>query len=117
MRFVWAGLGTLCVGLALIGVFLPLLPTVPFLLLASFLFARSSPRLHNWILSHPRFGPMIEDWMRSGAIHPRAKQLATLSIAAVFMLSLLLGLTLTLLAVQAVVLSGVLIFIWTRPNG
>jgi len=116
MRFVWAGLGTLCVALGMIGVFLPLLPTVPFLLLAAFLFANSSPRLHTWIVTHRRFGPMIEDWTRSGAIGPRAKRLATLSIAAVFGLSLLLGVGLTVLAIQAAALGCVLIFIWTRPN-
>lgn len=116
MRFVWAGLGTLCVALGVIGAFLPLLPTVPFLLLATFLFANSSPRLHTWIVSHPRFGPVIEDWSRSGAIRPRAKRLATLSIAAVFTLSLVLGVGTTILAIQAVVLAGVLTFIWTRPS-
>ncbi|TDK44438.1 YbaN family protein [Antarcticimicrobium luteum] len=117
MRFLWAGLGLVCVGLAVIGAFLPLLPTVPFLLLATVLFARSSPRLHNWIVSHPQFGPVVEDWARSGAIRPRAKRLATLSIAAVFCLSLLLGVGGTVLAIQAIVLSAVLTFIWTRPNG
>lgn len=116
MRFLWAGLGTLCVGLGVIGAFLPLLPTVPFMLLAAFLFSRSSPRLHNWILSHPQFGPLIEDWNRSGVIRPRAKRLATLSIAAVFGLSLALDVKTTVLIIQAVVLSCVLLFLWTRPS-
>lgn len=117
MRFLWAGLGILCVGLGVVGAFLPLVPTVPFLLLATFLFAHSSPRLHSWIVSHPRFGPVIEDWTRYGAIRPRAKRLATLSIAAVFGLSLLLGAEFKVLAIQAIVLGCVLWFIWTRPSG
>lgn len=116
MRFLWAGLGTLCVGLGVIGAFLPLLPTVPFLLLAAFLFSRSSPRLHSWILSHPQFGPVIEDWNRSGAIRPRAKRLATLSIVAVFGLSIALDVKTAVLIIQAVVLSCVLVFLWTRPS-
>lgn len=116
MAYVYAGLGLLCVGLALVGVVLPLLPTVPFLLLAAFFFARSSPRLHNWLLSHPQFGPMIEDWMRSGAISPRGKRWATLSVAAVFGLSLILGAPGFVLIIQALVLGAVLIFLWTRPN-
>ena len=62
MRFIYAGLGFICVALALVGVVLPLLPTVPFLLLATFFFANSSERLHGWIIGHPRFGPMIVDW-------------------------------------------------------
>ncbi len=72
MRFLWAFLGLACVGLALVGVVLPLLPTVPFLLLAAFFFARSSERLHYWLLSHSTFGPLIDDWHSRGAIRPRA---------------------------------------------
>ncbi|MCE8522232.1 YbaN family protein [Ruegeria pomeroyi] len=117
MQFIWAALGLICVALALIGVVLPLLPTVPFLLLAAFFFARSSERLHTWLLTHRLFGPMIVDWQQSGAIRPGAKKAATLSIAAVFGLSLLLSAPSHVLAIQAVVLGGVLIFIWTRPNG
>ncbi|SFL78352.1 YbaN family protein [Shimia aestuarii] len=117
MRVVWLLLGLICVALAIVGVVLPLLPTVPFLLLAAFCFARSSERLHYWLLSHPRLGPPIEDWQSRGAINPAAKRLATISIAIVFGISFALGLKTTVLLIQAVVLSAVLIFIWTRPSG
>ncbi|TMV07193.1 DUF454 domain-containing protein [Ruegeria sediminis] len=117
MHYLWAGLGLVCVALAVVGIVLPLLPTVPFLLLAAFFFARSSSRLHNWLLTHPTFGTLIMDWQSSGAINPRAKRAATLSIAAVFILSLVLGAPPLVLVIQAVVLAGVLIFVWTRPNG
>ncbi len=117
MQYLWAGLGLLCVALAMIGVALPLLPTVPFLLLAAFFFARSSSRLHNWLLSHRTFGPLIVDWQSSGAIRPGAKRAATLSVAAVFGLSVLLSVPSHILIIQAVVLSAVMLFIWTRPNG
>ena len=117
MRFLYAGLGLFCVALAVIGIVLPLLPTVPFLLLAAFFFANSSDRLHNWIVAHNVFGPMITDWRDNGAIRPSAKKAATLSIAAVFALSLLLSAPVHVLGIQAVVLSAVLLFIWTRPNG
>lgn len=116
MRFVWAGLGIICVALAAAGVLLPLLPTVPFLLLAAFFFARSSERLHTWLLSHRTFGPVIEDWNRSGAIRPAAKRLATLSIGAVFGISIVLGVPLFVIIIQLLTLGAVLIFIWTRPN-
>lgn len=116
MRYVWAGLGVICVLLAVIGVVLPLLPTVPFLLLAAFLFARSSERLHSWLLSHPRFGPPIEDWHARGAISPAAKRLATISIVVVFGMSIALGVRPMILGIQAVTLACVLIFIWTRPS-
>jgi len=51
--------GTMCVGLGILGVFLPLLPTTPFLLLAAFLYARSSDRLHRWLLANRWFGGII----------------------------------------------------------
>ncbi|KIC10255.1 membrane protein [Leisingera sp. ANG-M1] len=117
MRFLYAGLGLLFVALAVIGIVLPLLPTVPFLLLAAFFFANSSDRLHNWILAHNVFGPMITDWRDHGAIRPGAKKAATISIAAVFGISLLVGVPTHVLGIQALVLSAVLIFIWTRPSG
>jgi len=117
MRFLYASLGLICVALAVIGVVLPLLPTVPFLLLAAFFFANSSERLHSWILEHALFGPMINDWNTNRAIRPGAKKAATLSIAAVFLFSLILGAPGHILIIQAIVLSCVLIFIWTRPNG
>jgi len=117
MRFLYAGLGLICVALAVIGIVLPLLPTVPFLLLAAFFFANSSERLHNWILAHSLFGPMIQDWNDHRAIRPGAKKAATLSIAAVFSLSLILGAPNHVLIIQSIVLSCVLIFIWTRASG
>lgn len=116
MRIIWAFFGLVCIALAMIGVVLPLLPTVPFLLLAAFFFARSSERLHNWLLSHPKLGPPIEDWQVRGAINPAAKRIATISIVLVFGVSLAIGLKSTILIIQAVVLTCVLIFIWTRPN-
>lgn len=117
MHYLWATFGFLCVALAMIGVALPLLPTVPFLLLAAFCFARSSSRLHNWLMSHRTFGPLILDWQTSGAIRPAAKKAATLSVAAVFGLSVLVSVPSHVLIIQAVTLGAVMIFIWSRPNG
>ncbi len=116
MRYLWALLGLLCVALGLIGIVLPLLPTVPFMLLAAFFFARSSERLHHWLITHPTFGPPIVDWQERGAIQPRVKWISTVSIAAVYAISLALGLKLWLLLLQAAILSLVLLFIWSRPN-
>ncbi len=56
------GLGVLMVGLGAAGIFLPLLPTTPFLLIAAYLFARSSRRWHDWLLHHKRLGPYIHAW-------------------------------------------------------
>lgn len=116
MRVFWFSLGAVALALGAIGAFLPILPTVPFLLVAAFGFARSSPRFYNWLLSHPVFGPPIRDWRESGAIGRRAKWLATASIAAAFVPPILLALPLWLIGLQAVVLICVTIFIWTRPE-
>jgi len=116
LRFLWATLGLVCVGLGMLGVVLPLLPTVPFMLLAAFFFARSSERLHNWLLSHRQFGPAIADWHERGAINPRVKRISTIAIAAVFALSVAMGIKPLVLVIQALVLACVLVFIWTRPN-
>ncbi|MEE2946372.1 MAG: YbaN family protein [Pseudomonadota bacterium] len=116
MRYIWATFGLISLSLGALGVILPLLPTVPFLLLAAFCFARGSERLHDWMLEHPRLGPPISDWRENGAISRRAKLLATASIVAVFGISWLMKVKMTVLVIQAVTLSCVMLFIWTRPD-
>ncbi|TMV94161.1 DUF454 domain-containing protein [Thioclava sp. BHET1] len=116
MRILWLCLGCLSFVIGVIGAFLPLLPTVPLMLLATFCFAKSSERLHGWLINHPRFGPAIQDWQQHRAISKRAKIAATVSIVAAFSISLAIGLRPTLLAIQAVTLIAVSIFIWSRPN-
>lgn len=84
--FLAAGLGF--VGLGFVGLFLPVLPTVPFLILAAGCFARSSVRLEGWLLSHRQFGPMLRDWRARGAIPRRAKFMALSGSALGFVLFL-----------------------------
>lgn len=74
--------GWLMVALGAVGIFVPGLPTVPFLLLALWAFARSSQRFHDWLYTHPRLGPPLQDWKQDGVIPSRAKWLA------VFMMSI-----------------------------
>lgn len=116
MRHVWAALGLLALALGVIGLFLPFLPTVPFLLLAAFFFGRSSPKLHRWLLTHPTFGPPIQNWNARGAISRRAKILASLSAGAALGMSLLLGFSGQIIVFQSIAMVGVLAFIWTRPD-
>ncbi len=77
------GTGSLFVGLAAVGVVLPVLPTTPFLLVAAACFARSSPRFYEWLLANRVFGPLIRDWREHRCIPLRAKVLAVALIAAV----------------------------------
>jgi uncharacterized membrane protein YbaN (DUF454 family) len=80
-RALWllAGGGSLLLGV--IGIFVPLLPTTPFVLLAAFCFSRGSARCEAWLLNHPRLGPMIRDWRATRAIPLRAKQIAITMMA------------------------------------
>jgi len=116
LKYLWLLLGFITLGLAILGVFLPLLPTVPFLLLAAFFFARSSETLHTWLLNHDIFGQMIQDWHERGAINKKAKYLATLSILLVLSISFILDVKEFVIYIQIVILSTVLLFIWTRPD-
>jgi uncharacterized membrane protein YbaN (DUF454 family) len=68
--------GHLCMGLAVLGAFLPLLPTTPFLLLAAAAYARGSRRFYNWLLGTRSFGPMIRNWREHRAVARRHKLLA-----------------------------------------
>jgi uncharacterized membrane protein YbaN (DUF454 family) len=76
-RVLWLLAGGLSLLTGIIGIFLPLLPTTPFVLLAAFCFSRGSQRWEAWLLQHPRFGPMVREWRAHRAIPLRAKQLAT----------------------------------------
>ena len=81
-RLLYLSLGFLSLALGGLGVVLPLLPTVPFMLLAAFFFARSSPRLEAWLLTHPGFGPHIRDWRERRAVSRAGKRGAILAFAA-----------------------------------
>lgn len=117
MRWIWLTLGGVFLGLGLVGVLLPVLPTTPFLLLAAGCFAKSSPRLHRWLLAHPVFGPPIRNWEENGAISRPAKRLAVGSMVAVVAVSVLLGLSWKLLLVQTVLIAVGSAFVLTRPDG
>ncbi|MBN4075721.1 MAG: hypothetical protein COA71_11495 [SAR86 cluster bacterium] len=116
MRIVWVISGLSALFLGTLGIVLPLLPTVPFLLFAAFCFARSSKRLHHWLIYHPRLGSLIREWNENGIIRRTAKVWASVSIAAAFSFSILLNVKLTVLLLQVVILGCVLLFIWTRPE-
>jgi uncharacterized membrane protein YbaN (DUF454 family) len=117
MHRVYQVLGFVFVAIGFVGAFLPVLPTTPFLILATTCFARSSPRLENWLLSHPRFGPSLRAWREDGAIPPRAKLLALAGMSLGFLLFWIgtaPGPTL-MASVGALMLAG-LVYVFTRPS-
>lgn len=82
--------GAVALGLGLIGIFLPLLPTTPFVLLAAACFARGSERFHQWLLANRTFGPMVYEWERHRSLPYRTKVTAivlmslTMAVSIVF---------------------------------
>ena len=108
-----AGFGSLI--LAAFGVVLPLLPTVPFVILAAFCFARSSPALERRLLDHPGFGPHIRRWREHGAISRRGKRAALVAFAASALIALLVSpLPWSLIPLAAALIGGT--WIWRRPE-
>ncbi|RTZ16399.1 DUF454 domain-containing protein [Vibrio aquaticus] len=74
--------------LGIIGIFLPLLPTTPFILLSSACFMRSSPRFHRWLHQHPTFGPILDNWQQNRAVTSTVKTRGSLWIIASFTFSI-----------------------------
>ncbi|OFZ66070.1 MAG: hypothetical protein A2V79_10700 [Betaproteobacteria bacterium RBG_16_56_24] len=93
-RFLWvqvafAALGTLFLLIGIAGVFLPILPATPFLLLATACYARSSRRFYNWLMNHPAFGPLIIEWRTYRSIPWRIKLVALATMTLTFSVSIL----------------------------
>lgn len=116
MRLVWIAAGCTSLALGMIGAALPVLPTTPFIILAAFCFARGSQRLNAWLLNHPRFGPVIVAWQTHGAIPRKGKRAAIIGMAFALLLSVAMGLSGMLLAIQMLAMAGAATFILTRPE-
>jgi uncharacterized protein len=114
-RPLYLAAGWASVAAGTIGIFLPILPTVPFMILAAFCFARSSPKLEAKLLNHPRYGPHLVAWREKGVVSRRAKWSATVAFA----VSILLGL-LTLSLPWSLIPAGVALtcgtWLWRRPE-
>jgi uncharacterized protein len=88
-QYAFLVLGTLSLGIGMIGVLIPVLPTTPFLLMASFFYLRSSKRMYNWLLNHKVFGAYIYCYMTYHAISPRAKTGALIFLWATLIFSMI----------------------------
>lgn len=73
MKILLTVLGLISLGLGILGIFLPVLPTTPLLLLAAALFLRSNMKLYDWLLNHPKLGPYIRNFMEHKAIPLKVK--------------------------------------------
>ena len=90
LRFILIGIGWFSIAAGVVGIFLPIMPTVPFLLLAAVCFSKSSARFHSWLIEHKHLGPLVRDFLLSGAIPMKAKIAALTMIWISFPLTALL---------------------------
>lgn len=116
LRWAWWLLAWLSLGLGVLGVALPGLPTVPFILLSAYAAARGSARLHAWLLAHRRFGPMITDWERHGAVSRRAKRLALALMSLAAALMFLTAPRWWMAATGTGIMAVVAAWLWARPE-
>ena len=115
-RLLWWLLAYASLGIGIVGIFVPGLPTVPFVLLSAFAAARGSERLHAWLLAHRQFGPMIRDWQANGAVSRRAKKLAIVMMV-LSAIVMLLFMPNRWLAVPGIVVMAIVgTWLWHRPE-
>lgn len=115
MRWAWWLLAWASLAIGLVGIVVPGLPTVPFVLLSAYAAARGSARLHAWLLAHRRFGPMIHDWQAHGAVSRRAKRLATGMMALAAVLMFLTAPEWWMAATGTAIMAVVATWLWRRP--
>lgn len=109
-------LAVLALMLGILGIFLPGLPTTPFILLAAWAATQSSPRLQHWLENHRLFGPLIRDWAKERAVNRKSKWLATImmSACALIMAFIIAKLWVLILAVSTMAIT--LLWLWRRPE-
>ena len=112
----WRALALLSLLLGCIGIVLPVLPTVPFLLLAAWAAGKGWPALEAWLLAHPRFGPGIRNWRVHGAVPRRAKWMASLMMTVSAASLALTPLPLAAKIAIPALMVAVAIWLWRRPE-
>lgn len=115
VRALYLAAGLLCVAIGVVGAFLPVLPTVPFLLLAIFFFARSRPEWADRLYAHPKYGPALRSWRDKRAIGRRAK-VSAVAVMAVSAVASWLTAGWPWAAVASAALLCSAAWIWTRPE-
>lgn len=115
-RWCWRLLALASVALAVVGALLPVLPSVPFLLVAAWAAGKGWPQLEAWLLAHPRYGPPIQRWRDHGAVSRGAKWAATLGMLGSTLLIALSGLPLALKIGAPALMAAVAGWLWKRPE-
>jgi hypothetical protein len=116
LRPLWLALACLSLGFGVVGLLVPGLPTTPFVILAAAAAARGSTRLHDWLVRHRVFGPLITDWRAHRAVRRRTKGVATATMALSAAVLFLVTPTAWLAGVASAVMAVVGAWLWLRPE-
>lgn len=108
-------IGWTCTGLGIVGAFLPVMPTTPFLLVALWAFSKSSPRLQLWLMNHPRYGATLRDWHEYGAIGTNIKAIAIVAMLASIGILMTITDNLIVISAHATLITLTALFILSRP--
>jgi len=114
-RYLVIILGWLSVVLGVVGIFLPLLPTTPFILLAAWCFSRSSPLFHNWLVSHPKLGPIVDTWSNGEGLPIKVRNRIIIIMWASMILSMLLIAKLWSALLLGLIGASVTVYIMRKP--
>lgn len=116
-RYLLIAFGWLCVGIGLVGIVVPGLPTTVFLLVAAWAFSKSSERFQRWLMEHPYLGPPVQAWRDRGAIPLKAKVLAVVTMSASLAIIIFYGGGGWVFpAVVGAIMAGAATFVISRPN-
>ena len=115
-RLLWRALALLSLALGVVGAVLPVLPTVPFLILAAWAGSKGWPALEQWLLNHDRFGPSIRGWREHGAVPRRAKWLATVMMTGSAVMLALSPAPLIIKFGVPTSMAAVAVWLWRRPE-
>ncbi len=115
-RFLALILAYLFLSLAIIGVFLPGLPTVPFLLLTAWFAAKGSDKLHRWLYEHPHFGRLLIDWETQGAVSRSSKYAAVAMLTASWLILYFRFNNFWVLVGMSILFVAVAVFLISRPE-
>ena len=115
-KFIYNSTGTISLGLGILGVFLPLLPSTCFILLAAWAFAKSSPTFHAWLTCNSPFAKSIQDWQQHRVIPIKVKGIAAVSMTASFLLTAMLVENFYVLGSIGLGMLALLLFLFSKPS-
>ena len=115
LRWAWWLLAYVSLGVGIVGIFVPGLPTTVFVLISAWAASHGSERLHRWLLDHPRFGPAIRDWQAHGAVSRKGKWMASLTMLACALITLWCVPLAWVKVTSISIMACVCLWLWLRP--